>query len=147
MAPLTASSTPWLVVLRVYLLVLAGGNFVWEAAHLPLYTIWQTGTWRENVVAVVHCTGGDPLIGTASSTLALVIAGHQAWPARCFGLVATLAMASGLAYTIFSEWLNIVIRESWGYSARLWPLGGVEDRVGQGALKCRGRFRAVAVAP
>lgn len=116
MANTTASPMSWLVALRSYLLVLAVGNLVWEAAHLPLYTIWQTGTWRENIFAVVHCTGGDLLIGTASLTLALVLAGHQAWPARRFGLVSTLAMVFGLAYTTFSEWLNIVIRQSWAYS-------------------------------
>lgn len=116
MALMTTSPTSWLVALRAYLLVLAGGNLVWEAAHLPLYTIWQTGTWRENVFAVVHCTGGDLLIGTASLTLALILVGHDAWPARRFGIVATLAMVFGLAYTTFSEWLNIVIRESWAYS-------------------------------
>jgi hypothetical protein len=124
----TASSATWLVALRAYLLVLAVGNLIWEAAHLPLYTIWRTGTWRENAFAVVHCTGGDLLIGTASLILALVLAGHQAWPARRFGLVATLAMVFGLAYTTFSEWLNIVIRQSWAYS-ELMPvlsLGGFD---------------------
>lgn len=116
MAHLTASPKNWLVALRAYLLVLAGGSLLWEAAHLPLYTIWQTGTWRENVFAVVHCTGGDLLIATASLTLALVLVGHAEWPARRFGLVATLAMVFGLAYTTFSEWLNIVVRQSWAYS-------------------------------
>ncbi len=128
MAKSTASSATWLVALRAYLLVLAVGNLIWEAAHLPLYTIWRTGTWRENAFAVVHCTGGDLLIGTASLILALVLAGHQAWPARRFGLVATLAMVFGLAYTTFSEWLNIVIRQSWAYS-ELMPvlsLGGFD---------------------
>lgn len=112
----TTSPISWLVALRAYLLVLAVGNLVWEAAHLPLYTIWQTGTWRENIFAVVHCTGGDLLIATASLTLALILVGHDAWPSRRFGLVATLAMVFGLAYTTFSEWLNIVIRQSWAYS-------------------------------
>lgn len=111
-----AAPAGWLAALRAYLLVLAGGNLVWEAAHLPLYTIWRTGTWRENVFAVVHCTGGDLLIATASLTLALVLTGHAQWPARRFGAVAALAMTFGLAYTTFSEWLNIVVRDSWAYS-------------------------------
>lgn len=118
-AVMTAAPTHWLVALRAYLLVLAGGNLVWEAAHLPLYTIWRSGTWRENAFAVVHCTGGDLLIGTASLTLALVVAGHAGWPARRFRSVTALAMVFGLAYTAFSEWLNIVIRQSWAYSEHM----------------------------
>ncbi len=65
MPSLVAAQAGWLTALRAYLLVLAGGNLVWEAAHLPLYTIWRSGTWRENAFAVVHCTGGDLLIATA----------------------------------------------------------------------------------
>ena len=123
-----AVSPGWLAALRAWLLVVAGGNFLWAAAHLPLYTIWRTGTWRENAFAVVHCTGGDLLIATASLTLALVLAGHRDWPARRFGAVAALTIVSGVAYTAFSEWLNIVLRASWAYS-ELMPvvrLGGFE---------------------
>lgn len=106
----------WLATLRTYLLVTAVGNLAWEAAHLPLYTIWWTGTWAENAFAVIHCTGGDLLIATASLILALVLAGHGDWPARRFGAVAALTVASGVAYTTFSEWLNVVVRASWSYS-------------------------------
>ena len=111
-----ASPVTWLAAFRAYLLVLAGGNLLWEAGHLPLYTIWRTGTWRENIFAVVHCTGGDLLIGTASLMLALVLVGHAAWPEQRFAAVIALTMIFGLAYTVFSEWLNIVIRQSWAYS-------------------------------
>jgi len=64
----------------------------------------------------VHCTGGDLLIATACLVLALIIAGHSAWPERGFGIVAALAIVFGLAYTTFSEWLNIILRKSWAYS-------------------------------
>jgi len=106
----------WLAALRAWLLVMVAGNLVWETAHLPLYTIWQTGTWQENAFAVVHCTGGDLLIGTASLMLALMLAGDPAWPARRFGNVAVIAVGFGVTYTAFSEWLNVVRRASWAYS-------------------------------
>lgn len=115
-APDAAVQAGWLAALRTYLLVTAGGNLAWEAAHLPLYTIWWTGTWWENAFAVMHCTGGDLLIATASLTLALVLAGDSAWPARRFGAVAALAVLFGVGYTAFSEWLNIVLRAAWAYS-------------------------------
>jgi hypothetical protein len=45
----------WLRSLRAYLGTIALGNLVWEFLHLPLYTIWTTGTPREQAFAVVHC--------------------------------------------------------------------------------------------
>lgn len=116
MRPDTPGHAGWLAALRGYLLIMAAGNLVWEAAQLPFYTIWRTGSWQENAFAVVHCTGGDLLIGTASLTLALVLAGDTAWPVRRFRRVAMLAIGFGIAYTAFSEWLNIVRRAAWAYS-------------------------------
>ena len=50
--------TGWLRGLRRYLAVIAIGDLIWEAAHLPLYTVWTGGTARDKLVAVVHCTAG-----------------------------------------------------------------------------------------
>ena len=113
-----AASTGWLIVLRWYLIMLGFGNLVWEFAHLPLYTIWRTGSRGDIVFAAVHCTGGDILIGTASLVLGLVLGGGG-WPnARAAYLrVAVLTIGFGVAYTIFSEWLNVVVRKSWDYSS------------------------------
>jgi hypothetical protein len=107
----------WLGAQRAYLLTVAIADLVWEAAHLPLYTLWQTGTSGEMLFAVAHCTLGDLLIAFAALTLSLVIAGHRDWPLRQFAVVAALALAFGLGYTVFSEWLNIVVRKSWAYSS------------------------------
>jgi hypothetical protein len=58
----------------LYVIVAAIGHLVWEIAQLPLYTIWWTGTARENFVAVVHCTGGDVFITTATLLIAALAA-------------------------------------------------------------------------
>ena len=79
----------WLRTLRRYMGFIAGANLVWEFAHLPLYTLWETGTRSE-----------------------LVFAG---WPATGGRGVAVLTLVFGLAYTLFSEWLNIEVREAWAY--------------------------------
>lgn len=115
------SANDWLRALRAYLVLIVGGNLVWETLHLPLYTIWREGTWQDLAFAVVHCTGGDVLIALASLTLALLLAGDPAWPHRGFQRVGVLAIAFGVLYTIFSEWLNIVVRQSWAYS-ELMPI-------------------------
>lgn len=105
----------WLMTLRRYLKFVAGGNLIWESAHIPLYTIWETGDWGEIVFAVVHCTGGDILIALSAIVLSLLLAGRAEWPVRRFGLVLTLAVLFGVTYTVFSEWLNIEVRQAWAY--------------------------------
>ena len=114
-------SSNWLAALRIYLLIVAAADLLWEAAHLPLYTIWQTGSAGAKIFAVAHCTLGDVLIALASLTMALMLVGHRDWPARRFATVAALTLAFGLGYTGFSEWLNVVVRRSWAYSS-LMPI-------------------------
>lgn len=109
-------SAVWLRGLRTYLGVIAAGNLVWETLQLPLYTIWSTGTAREQAFVVVHCTLGDVLIALSTLTLGLIIAGDESWPVGRFWQVAGLALVSAVAYTAFSEWWNVVARPIWAYS-------------------------------
>jgi len=115
----------WLGTLRRYFAFIVPAHLIWEFAHLPLYTIWREGTPGEIIFAAVHCTGGDALIATATLILALLFAGAD-WPRdhRAYWRVAILTIALGVGYTGFSEWLNIVVRESWAYSElmRIIPL-------------------------
>lgn len=106
----------WLVALRAYLLTTGALNLVWETVQLPLYTIWTEGTAGSRTFAVLHCTGGDLLIALSVLAGALIVAGGPAWPGRRFHRVAALTVLGGLAYTVFSEWLNVEVRRSWAYS-------------------------------
>ena len=108
---------PW-VALAIGLAAI--GHFLWEAAQLPLYTLWRTGTPREIAFALIHCTVGDILITTVTLTLAaaVALARHLRWPAFGWRMVFT-AIVPGAAYTIFSEWLNVEIRRSWSYTAAM----------------------------
>ena len=110
-------SAPFLFTLRRYFLVIALLSLVWEFAHMPLYTLWSTGTAAEIVFAAVHCTGGDILIAMSTFMLSLLIFG-AGWPHRRAAVqrVIVLTMVLGVGYTVFSEWLNIVVREAWAYS-------------------------------
>lgn len=94
---------------------MAAANLLWETAHLPLYTIWDSGSPSELAFAVIHCTGGDILIGLSSLTLALLLIGDSSWPVVGRIRIGALMMAFGLSYTIFSEWLNIEVRQAWEY--------------------------------
>ena len=59
--PETRAARPvdWIAALRAYLLATAFLDLLWEAAHLPLYTIWTDGTIRDKAFAVLRCTMGD----------------------------------------------------------------------------------------
>ncbi len=62
---MTAAMEPgldWIRALRRYLVASAGLHLVWEVAQLPLYTIWSTGTLKQQAFAVLHCTIGDVMI-------------------------------------------------------------------------------------
>jgi hypothetical protein len=108
-----------LSALGVYFAAMALGNLLWEFLQLPLYRIGQAGTAREQVFAALHCTVGDILIGLSSFLVALVLVRANGWPACRFWPVAAVATACGLAYTIYSEWLNVVVRASWAYAASM----------------------------
>jgi len=90
-------------------------NLVWEFAHLPLYTIWESAPVSDIVFAAVHCTGGDILIALSSVMLVLLLAGNAAWPVTAYRRVAVLTVIVGLAYTLFSEWLNVKLLGAWAY--------------------------------
>src|SRR5215469_3952826 len=97
---------PW-VALAIGLAAI--GHLFWEAVQLPLYTLWRTGTPREIMFALFHCTGGDVLITTATFAVAAALAQYLHWPAFGWRMVFTVIVLSA-GYTIFSEWLNVEIR-------------------------------------
>jgi hypothetical protein len=109
----------------LYLSAATGIHLVWETAQLPLYTIWSTGTRFQILFAVIHCTAGDLLITASALALAALVARIGHWP--FFGnRMALIAILLGLGYTVFSEWLNTQVRQSWSYTEAmplLPPLG------------------------
>lgn len=106
----------WTRALRWYL----GGSLVvhllWEVLQLPLYTLWNKGTLREQAFAVIHCTVGDAMIAGLSLLMALAIFGRPSWPKSGTRPVWLLTLLLGVSYTIYSEWLNVSVRGSWAYS-------------------------------
>lgn len=112
-------------VLATWLAAAALFNLVWEILQLPLYTLYRQGAPWEIAYAIAHCTAGDVLIGGAAYAVGSLVAGTIAWP-RCrtvAGLAGTVLVA--LAYTVFSEWLNVNVRQSWAYSEFMPQLFGI----------------------
>lgn len=110
-----------------YFLASFVGHLVWEMLQLPLYTIWYEGTSSQIAFAIVHCTFGDLLIAASTLFVALLLVGN-AWPRsrREFQRIAIIVIVLGVAYTVYSEWLNVSVRGAWSYSSwmpRLPPFG------------------------
>jgi hypothetical protein len=113
---ITLSQTGWLQTVRRYLGVSIAANFVWEVLQLPLFTLWTTGTVRQQAFAVFHCTIGDVMIAALSLLAALSLVAQPSWPSSSVARVFWTSLILGLGYTIYSEWLNTSVRGSWAYS-------------------------------
>jgi hypothetical protein len=113
-----------MALLGRYLAIVTPGNLAWEIAQLPLYTIWSTGTGRSIAIAVVHCTLGDALVSAACLALALLVTGRRRL-GQHFSEIAAIAIPLGVAYTVFSEWLNVAVRKSWAYAPAMPLLPGL----------------------
>lgn len=113
----TEHSVSWLTVLRRYLVLVIPANLVWEIAHLPLYTIWHSASASEIAFEVIHCTGGDALIASSSLVGGILLVGNERWPYERYKAVALFTLASGIAITIFIEWLSTEVQARWAYTA------------------------------
>tara|TARA_R110002167_G_scaffold366367_3_gene595483 strand:+ start:8167 stop:8685 length:519 start_codon:yes stop_codon:yes gene_type:complete len=115
-AETSAVTQDWLSMLRRYLGFVAVANLMWEVLHLPLYTLWNEGSLAEQAFAVLHCTGGDLLISLSALVIALALVGNHRWPREGFQRVVIITIMIGVVYTVYSERLNTLVRESWAYS-------------------------------
>ena len=106
----------WLTVIRRYLVAVTIGNFLWETAQLPLYTLWRAGSPAAIAAAVFHCALGDVVIATVALVGALVISGASAWPNPKFAAVMAAVVIGGAGYTAYSEYANTTLRAAWAYT-------------------------------
>ena len=60
------------------------------------------------------------MIATLSLVLALICFGSPAWPRERFTPVMAATLMTGIGYTVYSEYLNTVVRKAWTY-AELMP--------------------------
>ncbi|MFM1976471.1 MAG: hypothetical protein RL145_1317, partial [Pseudomonadota bacterium] len=59
-------------------------------------------------------------IATLSLTIALVCFGSPSWPRERFTPVMIATLVIGVGYTVYSEYLNTVVRKTWAY-AQIMP--------------------------
>jgi hypothetical protein len=115
----------WHGFLRRYVAAILLLNLIWEFAQLPLYTLWREGSVMARIYGPLHCTVGDVMIASLALMAALLILGNSRWPQSRYAAVATASICLGLAYTGYSEWVNVYVRKSWGYSDLMPTIAGI----------------------
>ena len=132
-APWFRHRQTWSILLYRYVPWLAGLSLVWEVLQTPLYTLWMEEPPAYVAFSIVHCTGGDVLIGSASLLLALIL-GREGAPAQWhWRRIAVLLLLMGAGYTIFSEWLNTSL-DRWTYSDLMPTLKAAGMEIGLSPL-------------
>lgn len=100
-------------------------HLIWEIAQLPLYTIYAEGDLATIAFAVGHCTAGDVVIATGTYLVAALVARNGRWPIERPRLGLGASIVAGVAYTVFSEWLNVSVRSSWEYAPAMPEVLGI----------------------
>ena len=123
-----------IIGLVLYAVLSAVGHLLWEIVQLPLYTLWRTASRAELAFAVLHCTGGDILIAVSVLLASVVLLRAWSWPRAQASPVAALAIPFGIAYTAYSEWLNVYVRQSWIYDQKMPTLTILGYQIGASPL-------------
>lgn len=93
-----------------------GLSLAWEIAHSRLYTIWTEASPSWLAYSILHCTVGDLMIGLVCLALALGLLRQGPLDAWRVAPIAVLTTVFGTSYTVFSEWLNVRLLQSWTYA-------------------------------
>ena len=117
----------WQRVPEILLLVLGLPlHLLWEIAQFPLYTVWHEGAWSYILYGLAHCTLGDLLILLAAYEIVAVLAGSRYWAYRSKAVYVLFFTLLGLAYTVWSETVNVRIKGTWGYTDLMPLVPGIE---------------------
>ncbi len=90
-------------------------NFFWEMIQSPWYADTSQIPYQEMLIRRIHCTLGDVLILLFSFWIVGWMVRDRQWIMDFRLRHVTGFTLIGLAYTVFSEWLNVDIRSAWGY--------------------------------
>lgn len=100
-------------------------HLIWEIAHVRLYTTWRDESPSYIAYSVLHCTVGDVLIAVGTYLLSALATRRVDWPVTALWPGAVIAMASGVGYTAYSEWVNVYRLHSWQYLPSMPLVGGI----------------------
>ena len=107
--------TAWLVAL----------NLVWEVLQLPLYSFAPDVSRIAIARYVFHCTLGDGGIALGVYVFVAAVLRDGVWVLRESGRAVALAVVGAVAYTAWSEWLNVYVAGNWTYAATMPTIAGI----------------------
>lgn len=90
-------------------------NAFWEFGHSSLYTDHVRGLWYV-VWTRLHCTGGDVMILVITFWIVSLLTRSRTWVTDDRQWPRVFFVIGGFSYTVFSEWLNTTVRETWTYT-------------------------------
>ncbi len=98
-------------------------NLTWELAQLGLYDLSAART--SLAYAVVHCTLGDGIIMAVAYLVAVGITRSRSWPYTKPRAGMVVMLVSTIGYTVFSEWRNVYLMQTWAYAASMPLIAGI----------------------
>ena len=117
----------WRSIPEIQLIMLALPlELLWEVAQFPLYTVWQEGDWSYILYGLAHCTLGDLLILLVLYWVVALLNQDRYWYRSSILVNGLLFTALGVAYTIYSETVNVRVKGTWDYTD-LMPIVPVID--------------------
>jgi len=100
-------------------------HLTWEIAQVRLYTIWAEADGMSVASALLHCSLGDVLIALAMFALAGVVLRRADWPASRPWSGGAIVVIGAMAFTAWSEWINVYRAGSWAYTASMPTIFGI----------------------
>lgn len=111
--------------LLVWLALALPLHLAWEIAQLPLYTLWDDPDCGRVVLYILHCVLGDVLIAGTTYLLTAIVFRDLIWPVRRPWTAGGFMLATGLGFTVFSEWVNVYILGAWAYQTAMPLVAGI----------------------
>lgn len=111
--------------LLVWLVLALPLHLVWEIAHLPLYTLWDDPDQARVAAYLFHCVLGDVLIAASVYLLTAIVFRDPAWPVRRPWTAGGFMLATGLGFTVSSEWVNVYVTGTWAYKPAMPLIAGI----------------------
>ncbi len=99
-------------------------SLAWEILQSPFYADTYDAPISTIAYNRIHCSVGDVLILFSAFWIVAAVWGRR-WMSMARLKPILLFLAVGLAYTAFSEYLNVQINGSWSYSAWMPVLYGM----------------------
>jgi hypothetical protein len=101
-----------------------GLSLTWEALQSPFYADTFTASWSQIAYNRVHCSIGDVLILLVAFWLVAVVWG-RGWISGVGTTSFLLFLSVGLGYTLWSEYFNVHLIQSWAYSRWMPTIFGI----------------------